>query len=302
MGGANHTTDILRLRRAGESYIQIFHDYLVAPYPYSSKSHNPAQTSTPKALHLANVAECVEMLKQCDSPSKVVLARHQFIKSDVTPDRLFEELCEQYPDANVFRFSSSKYGEWIGASPEMLMRVENGRLYTMALAGTRESGTHEPWGDKEVVEQKIVADQIVNDLKSFGLQPTCGPTVTCVAGNVEHILTPIEAEVPNDFSSDDILQIACKLSPTPALCGYPREMAATFIAAHEDFDRGPYGGFFGTVADGEAYLMVNLRSCRYFAEHGIYELFAGGGITAKSEPETEWEETEAKMTTIGCRL
>ena len=83
------------------------------------------------------------------------------------------------------------------------------------------------------------------------------------------------------------------LYPTPALCGTPKQEALKWICATESFARGFYGGVVGWSAAEEADWMVAIRCC--FIEGHVAKLYTGTGIVAGSDPETEWDELEAKL-------
>ena len=111
---------------------------------------------------------------------------------------------------------------------------------------------------------------------------------TYVAGPVAHLMSSIH------FTSEKSAEkIAEHLHPTPAVGGLPREAAMAFIDSQEEHDRRLYTGFIGIdYANGDADYFVNLRCMQVFSDH--FELFLGGGITAASRAESEWEETEHK--------
>ena len=102
------------------------------------------------------------------------------------------------------------------------------------------------------------------------------------------------AEPP--LKSTPSIALAKKLHPTPAVGGLPQQKAINFIRERENFDRQFYAGFFGIETDNSARFYVNLRSMQLF-KNGLV-LYAGGGITAQSNPEAEWEETERKLQTL----
>jgi isochorismate synthase len=87
------------------------------------------------------------------------------------------------------------------------------------------------------------------------------------------------------------------MHPTPALCGYPTRMARKLINLIEPFERGMFGGLVGWCdAEGNGEWAVTIR-CGRMAGSRI-ELFAGAGIVAESRPESEWDETQAKLQTM----
>lgn len=214
----------------------------------------------------------------------------------------FSLLAETYSDAFVFCWKFADEPEaWLGATPELLMERKDGRLHTMALAGTRKiepAGT--PWDDKNVEEQKMVSDFIHSVFSSMGLACQSSSVQTLRAGEIEHICTRFIAEIPEHGKMCELLG---KLAPTPAVSGFPRSESLADIAELEPFDRNYYSGYSGIrSASGEEVLFVTLRCLSMHPHSGDCTLYAGGGITALSEPESEWREVCAKMNTLSAVL
>ena len=259
------------------------------PDIYEIPSHSTSEASHAKGINL--ILECIERreLKKC------VLAKVLVKEADIDIEATFTALCSARPDAFVFCFHTPQTGTWIGASPELLLRSKNGRLQTMSLAGTREAGTQGGWGEKDLNEQQIVTDFIADKFHACGFNTEVGERITLKAGNVEHLMTPIEAECSDN---GDVQKLLFSLSPTPALCGEPRSLAMHILTEAEQFRRGYYGGFCGPVTDrGRNFdLYVNLRSM--CVRNKRYCIFAGGGIVEGSSAQNEWQETEKKAKTI----
>ncbi len=186
-------------------------------------------------------------------------------------------------------------GLWVASTPEVLLDVElrTGRFRTMALAGTRPTGTAEPWDAKNIAEQQIVAETIAADLRGLGLSPEIGTTHTLRSGGVEHRCTIIEGDTQGLHPG----LIANALSPTPALGGYPRTEALADIERLEIAPRECYGGYVAIIDANRWRAYVVIRCARIDLD-GNYRIYAGGGITADSDPQKEWCETVAKSCTI----
>ena len=206
--------------------------------------------------------------------------------------QLFHQLCETYPEALVYLLSSELTGTWIGASPEVLIETDDDILYTMALAGTKKDAKTE-WTEKEMEEHELVADFIVDQLKSFELDniESVGP-YEYEAGPVTHLRTNINAEL---FGNSP-WKIGKSLHPTPAVSGMPRDEALKLISKTEKHKRDLYAGILGVLDPETTRLFVNLR-CAQIQENEIF-LYVGGGFTAQSIPLDEWNETENKSKTL----
>lgn len=249
--------------------------------------------STTQSQHRLEVESIINELKG-DETKKTIAARTICRDDSINPSLTFDSLAYSLPNAFVFLFYTPISGAWIGASPELLLSAEKGKIHTYALAGTREAGSSGKWDDKNIKEQKIVRDYIGSYLKSCGLSPECGGTYTRNSGSVEHLITEISANSPKNFT-----EFLHGYSPTPALCGMPKEESLERIKRLEDFDRGFYGGFCGPCLSENAdklFLYVILRSLHFDSLHWC--LYAGGGITCFSSPDDEWQETMRKAAYI----
>lgn len=250
--------------------------------------------STPRAVHRREVEEIVHEL---GGHGKTVAARRLVVCGELDMAETFRSLCESYPDAFVFCFSSPVTGTWIGASPELLLKTSGGRLESMSLAGTRPSGSEGEWDVKNIEEQRLVTEFITETLTRHLPDVSASEPRTHVAGPVEHICTRISARVPGNLDTATLGEILGAMSPTPALCGNDRTASLSRISRLEDFDREYYGGFCGPIENPAACsLYVNLRSARIYPE--CVALVVGGGITPLSKPDSEWEETEKKASTL----
>lgn len=226
---------------------------------------------------------------------KVIMSRNKVID---TPEGFgcivfFERLAEAHPDKFCYIFSSHESGTWMGASPELLLSQKNTSVRTMSLAGTKGNHSTE-WSKKEMDEQAIVTKFIVSELESLGSEKVSLDNPHIVqAGPVTHLRTNLSAKLKSQVEP---AIVAKKLHPTPAVSGYPKDRAVEFISSTEQFDRAYYAGYLGFMNSAEANLYVNLR-CMRIGEHQI-EMFAGAGITAESDPEDEYQETEEKLKTL----
>lgn len=237
---------------------------------------------------------------------KIVPSRAQHIDLPDSFDVIetFEKLCETYPNAMISFVSIPNVGTWIGASPELLIHVENNHIFkTVALAGTKpfEPGTNikdVAWTQKEIEEQAMVCRYIISNFKKIRLREydEQGPK-TIVAGNVMHLKTTYAVDM-KETNFPQLGSVMLQLiHPTSAVCGMPLEESLTFLKENEGYDREFYAGYLGPVnINNNICLYVNLRCMQLLGSQAI--LYAGAGVTADSVPESEWEETEIKLNTL----
>ena len=107
-----------------------------------------------------------------------------------------------------------------------------------------------------------------------------------------HLATHVEGELRDPAVCS--LELARALHPTPAICGVPTETANEVIQRLEPFDRGFYSGAIGWVdGRGDGRWMVTIRCAEIVGSRAL--LYAGAGIVAGSDPESEAAETSAKF-------
>lgn len=233
---------------------------------------------------------------------KAVIARQIVVECDEPIDVHAVLLRLRASFGSSYRYSIDGF---IGASPELLVAVDDDVITSHPLAGTTpRSG--DPETDRLLAERLVASmkDQIehrvVIDVVHDTLLPYCSyldwepePSVVPVA-NVQHLGTRIEGRLSSPHP--DVLSLARSLSPTPALGGHPRRAALDLIAAVEGFERGPYGGAVGWVdARGNGTWAVAIRCAQLSPDRRRAVLTAGGGIVADSVVDAELVETQAKF-------
>jgi menaquinone-specific isochorismate synthase len=235
---------------------------------------------------------------------KIVLARAQEVAADqpLHPLEMLNGLRQRFPDCYAFSFAHGRGPSFIGASPERLVRVSQGRLETEALAGSirRGAGASEDAAlaaallrsEKDQREHRDVVDDIVARLAPLGIAPEfpAQPSIRRFA-NVQHLHTPVQAQLPGSVR---LLDVLAAMHPTPAVGGSPRAAALAHIRLLEGFPRGLYAGALGWFnARGGGEFFVGIRSALI---HGpTARVYAGAGIVAGSTPEKEFAETELKF-------
>ncbi|MEM1258311.1 MAG: isochorismate synthase [Bacteroidota bacterium] len=229
---------------------------------------------------------------------KVVLSKCVHVSTEQHPLYIFSTLLTKYPLAFCYWWYHPKVGMWFGATPEQLLQYQNGTVFTTSLAGTLpvEINKRPEWTSKELEEQQIVTDYIIQNLKGMVTNMKVSGPKTLKAGKLWHLKSVIAG---NLSSFKDLAAIIERLHPTPAVCGLPRKDALEYILNHEGYQREYYTGYLGPVhLDKKEHvnLFVNLRCFKYSS--GNAQVYVGGGITADSNPEEEWLETQYKSSTI----
>lgn len=251
-----------------------------------------AMGGTAHNTHLDAVGKALEAIAS-GTLEKVVVSSQLSVDVDgLDAEDIVRRLSQAHPDSFSWMVRHPEVGTWFGSSPEPLVQGKWPRLSTACLAGTRMAHTgaqSDPWTDKERHEQQLVTDSVLDALRHRGCRNIeTGDRMTVRYGPIEHLRTMVTFDAEGTLG-----EVMGALHPTPAVGGTPREAALDFISNHEGHDRAYYTGWVG-LEDGEdiAYF-VNLR-CGSLDGHRL-TAFAGGGITAGSVPEAEWQETRNKL-------
>lgn len=229
---------------------------------------------------------------------KAVLSRTRtiFCDGEKVALKIFDKMAARYPQAFVYMVYIPGKALWAGATPETFVRQNDDYLEVMSLAGTKKADDTTSWGQKDREEQQIVTEYIGEKfLSTFGKKPCLKGPFVRKAGTVSHLCTILRSEGRSPLNI--VSSLVKELHPTPAVGGYPLNKAITLIKNTEKHERRYYAGYLGPVyGDGTFDLFVNLRCMEIFGN--AVRIYVGGGITALSQPEAEWNETEIKSRTL----
>lgn len=245
-----------------------------------------------KEEYCNTLQQVIEVIKENNLP-KLVYSRRKIFTNfhTVNYTESFKNLCKSYPNAFRYLFNDGK-NAWMGAFSEVLGKFNKTthEFETMALAGTLP--VSEEWSEKEIEEQKPVTNYIQSILTNYSDTIDQSETYDHISGNIKHLRTDFKTSIkPEDL--DKIIQ---DLHPTPAVCGIPKDFCNENIRKYEKFSREFYAGYIKVETDESILYFVNLRCARLYKDS--VHVFVGGGITAQSDPEKEWRETELKSEAI----
>ncbi|MBO5302891.1 MAG: anthranilate synthase component I family protein [Lachnospiraceae bacterium] len=215
-------------------------------------------------------------------------------------------LCTINPSPYMFYFSGTDV-EAAGASPETLVKLEDGILHTYPLAGTRPRGKNEEEDkvleaelladEKELAEHNMLVDLGRNDLgkiSKFG-------TVTLEKyhsierySHVMHIGSTVRGEIKEEFDAIDAIEAVL---PAGTLSGAPKIRACQLIRELEKKKRGIYGGAVGYIGfSGNMDTCIAIRLA--YKKNGKVFVQSGAGIVADSIPQKEYEECVNKAKAV----
>ena len=245
-----------------------------------------------------NVKKIKEYVLKGDVIQTVISQRWK-TKYKHNPIDLYFSLRKLNPSPYMF-FIKNKDTYIIGASPEVLVRVENDIVETRPIAGTRPRGKNiredkklelELLSDpKEKAEHIMLVDLSRNDISKVCNTGTVKVTDFMTIekySHVMHIVSNVKGKLNNKFNSIDVFK-AC--FPAGTLSGAPKIRAMQIINELEPNRRGPYGGSVGYIGfSGNMDMSITIRSF-YMNKDDLY-FQAGAGIVADSKPKMELKET-----------
>jgi anthranilate synthase component 1 len=194
--------------------------------------------------------------------------------------------------------------EIVGSSPELLVRVADGKVTVRPIAGTRRRGATPDEDaamaaeleadEKERAEHVMLVDLGRNDvgrLARYGSVKVTDFMTVERYSHVLHLVSQVEGEIGEGASAIEAFRATF---PAGTMTGAPKVRAMQIIDELEPARRGPYAGALGYIAAGDRRmdLAITIRTCVLAGEHASVQ--AGAGIVADSRPDREWEETEAK--------
>ncbi len=273
-------------------------DLKISPKSKSQQIETAKETQESYAVKITQAQDFIVK----NDLKKLVLSRRKLLmyldidaEKKLSLAKSFLKFCDSYPSAFCYIFE--KNGEiWMGGFSEVLGKFnkKNNAFETMSLAGTLP--LDEDWSDKEIEEQKAVTDYIHSILKRFSSHLNISSTRDLISGNIKHLKTDFSAEI----SPESLDKIIAELHPTPAVCGFPKELCMQGIRGIEHFNREFYAGYIKVETQDFIYYFVNLRCASFFKNYAF--LFVGGGITLKSDADKEWQETELKSKAVQNNL
>lgn len=210
------------------------------------------------------------------------------------------------PSPYMFYFGSDDV-EIAGASPETLVKLKDGKLYTFPLAGTRRRGKDEKEDKafefellsdiKELAEHNMLVDLGRNDIgriAKFGTVKVEKYMTIERFSHVMHIGSTVTGEIRDDKNALDAMG---SILPAGTLSGAPKIRSCEIINELENNKRGIYGGAVGYLDfTGNMDTCIGIRLA--FKKQGKVYVRVGAGIVADSIPEMEYKECENKSKAI----
>lgn len=237
---------------------------------------------------------------------QVVISQRLSIPFTAEPLELYRALRYLNPSPYMY-FLNLEDVHVVGSSPEILARVENGKVTVRPIAGTRPRGKDEL--EDKALEQDLLADpkEIAEHLMLIDLgRNDCGRVSRTGSvkvtdqmaierySHVMHIVSNVEGDLREDCDAIDVLKAAL---PAGTLSGAPKVRAMEIIDELEPVKRGIYGGAVGYLAwNGNMDTAIAIRTA--VIKDQRLHIQAGAGVVADSVPTSEWNETMNKARAI----
>jgi anthranilate synthase component 1 len=250
----------------------------------------------------ANVERAKEYIAAGDA-FQIVLSQRLSRRTTASPLAIYRALRATNPSPYMFYLRFSDDFTLIGASPEMLVRLEDGIATTRPIAGSRPRGStaeqDQRYVDELLADPKERAEHIMlvdlgrNDLGRVSEYGTVNVTELMLVerySQIMHIVSNVQGKLRAGMTAFDLLRATF---PAGTLSGAPKVRAMEIIEELEGTRRGTYGGAVGYFSfDGSMDTCITIRAA-LMKKDTLY-IQAGAGIVADSVPETEFHESMSK--------
>ena len=241
---------------------------------------------------------------------QVVLSQRIDVEVQARPIDVYRVLRALNPSPYMYLLNySDSHGEYavVGSSPEALVKVSGTKVVMHPIAGSRPRGESqvqdEQFADSLLADQKERAEHLMLvDLARNDLLKVCEPSSVTVTqfmkiekfSHIMHLVSTVEGDLAAGNTSVDVFKATF---PAGTLSGAPKPRALEIINDLESANRGIFGGVVGYLDfEGNADLAIAIRTA--FIRDGVARVQAGAGIVLDSVPESEYQETLAKMSAV----
>jgi anthranilate synthase component I len=289
--GCERLDDLLERLRGGTHVIGL-EDAPGRSQPHGITSNTTQDQYTERVLRAKEAIAAGECFQ-------VVPSQRLSVTTSASPVSLYRALRSINPSPYMYFLNFGGY-QIVGASPELLVLVEDGEVTTRPIAGTMPRGDtpeederlarHLLSDEKERAEHLMLVDLGRNDVGRVAEPGTvCVPRLMEIErySHVMHIVSHVTGRLRQGLRGVDALRAAF---PAGTLTGAPKIRAMQIIADLEHDQRGPYGGAIGLFnRDGDLETAITIRTL--VLKDGTAHIQAGGGVVADSDPATEYQET-----------
>jgi anthranilate synthase component 1 len=291
-------------------------DALAGPLPYLPEEARPhpvnddLHSNMTRAQFEANVRAAKEYIAAGDA-FQIVLSQRFSRQTSAFPFTIYRSLRALNPSPYMFFLRFDGDFSLIGASPEMMVRLEDGVATVRPIAGTRPRGKDEV--EDQALAEELLADEkeraehvMLVDLGRNDLGRVCEygtvrvPDMMYVErySHVMHIVSQVHGQIRDNMNAFDLLRATF---PAGTLSGAPKVRAMEIIEELEGVRRGPYGGAVGYFSfDGSMDTCITIRTMMQCGNTVYFQ--SGAGIVADSDPSREYDETVNKARAVAVAV
>ncbi len=283
---------------------------LVIPADDGKVVHDELHSNLGRERYEANVRSAKEYIAAGDA-FQIVVSQRLSRKTSASPLTIYRALRATNPSPYMFLLHFSDDFTLVGASPEMMVRLEDGIATSRPIAGSR------PRGHNEAEDQRLAAEMLADpkeraehimlvDLGRNDLGRVCEYGTVKVTdmmyverySHIMHIVSNVQGKLRAGMNAFDLLRATF---PAGTLSGAPKVRAMEIIEELEGTRRGPYGGAVGYFSfDGSMDTCITIRAA--LIQGDTVTLQAGAGIVADSDPSTEFEESINKAKALAVTI
>ena len=269
-------------------------------HPGPLAAADPAfESSSTREEYEENVRRIQDYIRAGDA-FQVVLSQRLRMRLQAAPFDLYRVLRSLNPSPYLYYLDLDGF-QLVGSSPEVMVRLEEGRVIVRPIAGTRPRGAT-PTDDealgrelladpKELAEHLMLLDLGRNDVgrvAKFGSVEVRERMSIERYSHVLHMVSTVDGELGEGLTALDVFRATF---PAGTVSGAPKVRAMEIIDELEPIRRGPYAGAVGYIAHGGRAMDLAIAIRTVVAQGGYAHVQAGAGIVADSVPATEYEET-----------
>jgi anthranilate synthase component 1 len=316
LANAHHTGDPDAAYDDAVQRIDQIIDALAGPLPYLPEDEQPRPvdgdllSNMTREQYEANVRAAKEYIAAGDA-FQIVLSQRFQRQTSAPPFTIYRALRALNPSPYMFFLRFNDDFSVIGASPEMMVRLEDGVAMVRPIAGTRPRGADE--SEDKRLEIELLADEkeraehvMLVDLGRNDLGRVCDYGTVRVPhmmyierySHVMHIVSQVQGKIRAGMSAFDLLRATF---PAGTLSGAPKVRAMEIIEELEGTRRGPYGGAVGYFSfDGSMDTCITIRTMVQRGDTVYFQ--AGAGIVADSDPAREYDEAVNKARAVAVAV
>ncbi|MDX2160713.1 MAG: anthranilate synthase component I [bacterium] len=270
----------------------------------------PVESNMTRAQYHAGVEAAKTYIRAGDA-FQIVFSQRFSRRSNASPLSVYRSLRATNPSPYMFLLRFSDEFTLVGASPEMLVRLEDGIATNRPIAGSRPRGK-DAASDRELAEE-LLADPkeraehvMLVDLGRNDLGRVCEYGTVKVTdmmyierySHIMHIVSNVQGRLRTGLTAFDLLRA---VFPAGTLSGAPKVRAMAIIEELEGTRRGIYGGAVGYFSyDGAMDTCITIRAA--LMQRGTIYFQSGGGLVADSVPDTEFDETINKAKAMATAI